>query len=885
MNEVKDFFIQRNNDNQIILKEKVDKEIFKISENNAFKSKILSNPLCINNFRGISFRNMTANENKLIKLNNNLNIKISHKPYETKNFFLSKIFKNNLTENIQNLFVNREKELLKKKNKIINRNEQRLLDRNINLKKINSSNDIFIENQSKDYFTKKLFEGSNSNCNLLNNSNNDINNIQSSEYKENKLNELTKFGLFNIDFKPNFDIEKNKNNSKDNKNIINFTSNINNNRKESEILPKNIINFKNRYKHLFSINIKKIKKNSSNDFQKRDSNENKLITKKPIILESIDKKMSKNKSNIYYFESKALNNYTPIIKKSKLLFNNENNKRIIYQYLILKGNASYLIKNCMYHRINWVEVSESEKFKLNIFNFKWKQTSHKIDYYNLGKRMKQMVNHFEHHSIITNKAKMFISLMNYCEKMNLSVFKYVPFTIIFKIKDKRKIKDSEKQKKWNKKLEKLKNFIQNIEKNVIAYDEIGKYVKDKEYIELIKSRKEAEKMKQENKEKIKSTENDIYKGKYEIYSDIFPRPKFSEKLNKELDKNSLSIGKKTLIEIPQTHFKSNNMWVLKAINLNRGKCIKVVNSFQQMEKVINKFKSGVDPSNFTLEEIDPEGKNELHNIEEEKKDNLDTKENNDIENNKEIKVEEKDLYNCTRIIIQKYIENPLLYRGRKCDMRVWVLLSHKMQVFLFKEGHLKTCSIEYDVNSKDAFSHITNYSFQKYNSNFQKFEKGNEVPFYEFQKFIDEKYPEKKYDIKKELIPKLKDIISITMRSAKNKINKNNRNFQFEIFGYDFMLDTDFNLFLIEINTNPGLEISSPWIKVIVPRMLDDALRLTIDKVFHSVYDFTKIYKEDKIDEPTSKENIGETSNKNIIQNLNDGKKIEDEEKNNENNK
>ena len=70
---------------------------------------------------------------------------------------------------------------------------------------------------------------------------------------------------------------------------------------------------------------------------------------------------------------------------------------------------------------------------------------------------------------------MFINMMKYCEKRNLSVFKYVPFTIVFKIKDRRKIKNKEKQKRWNAKLEKLKNFIQNIEKNVKNYHEIGKY--------------------------------------------------------------------------------------------------------------------------------------------------------------------------------------------------------------------------------------------------------------------------------------------------------------------------------------------------------------------------------------------------------------------------
>jgi hypothetical protein len=88
----------------------------------------------------------------------------------------------------------------------------------------------------------------------------------------------------------------------------------------------------------------------------------------------------------------------------------------------------------------------------------------------------------------------------------------------------------------------------------------------------------------------------------------------------------------------------------------------------------------------------------------------------------------------------------------------------------------------------------------------------------------------------------IKEIIKVTMLCGRNKINKNKRNFQFEIFGYDFMMDSDFNVFLIEINFNPGLEISSPWIQIVVPRMLDDALRLTLDKVFEPVYDFNKNY-------------------------------------------
>ena len=49
-------------------------------------------------------------------------------------------------------------------------------------------------------------------------------------------------------------------------------------------------------------------------------------------------------------------------------------------------------------------------------------------------------------------------------------------------------------------------------------------------------------------------------------------------------------------------------------------------------------------------------------------------------------------------------------------------------------------------------------------------------------------------------------------------------------------MDINYKPFLLEINTNPGYEESSPLIKTLVPRMIDDALRLTIDKEFEVYY-------------------------------------------------
>ena len=49
------------------------------------------------------------------------------------------------------------------------------------------------------------------------------------------------------------------------------------------------------------------------------------------------------------------------------------------------------------------------------------------------------------------------------------------------------------------------------------------------------------------------------------------------------------------------------------------------------------------------------------------------------------------------------------------------------------------------------------------------------------------------------------------------KINK--------IFGLDFMIDEDFKMYLIEVNTNPCLETSTTLLARLIPNMVENALK------------------------------------------------------------
>ncbi len=79
---------------------------------------------------------------------------------------------------------------------------------------------------------------------------------------------------------------------------------------------------------------------------------------------------------------------------------------------------------------------------------------------------------------------------------------------------------------------------------------------------------------------------------------------------------------------------------------------------------------------------------------------------------------------------------------------------------------------------------------------------------------------------------RIKDLIIDTFLAVKNQLNPNYRKNCFELFGYDFLIDEDFRVWLIEVNTNPYLGIANEYIANLLPKMLDDIMRITVDPLF-----------------------------------------------------
>lgn len=241
-------------------------------------------------------------------------------------------------------------------------------------------------------------------------------------------------------------------------------------------------------------------------------------------------------------------------------------------------------------------------------------------------------------------------------------------------------------------------------------------------------------------------------------------------------------------------------------------------------------------------------------------------------------------------ICQKYLEAPLLYHGRKFDLRVWAVLADDpksplgLRVYAFREGYARTSSEAYHLStdaaditqpqvttqsqpphgvpghapelSSDAQAaaaaavadaaaaaaarhrviHLTNYCQQVRCANCSKFEEGNSVSFDDIQASI---HPTSGLQFRQDVLPKIFGLVADAALAARSELLRglhdygNGRRVA-ALCGYDFMISENGQPFLIEVNANPLLAPQNEWHDQLVSRMIDDYVELAADGSFRT---------------------------------------------------
>lgn len=200
---------------------------------------------------------------------------------------------------------------------------------------------------------------------------------------------------------------------------------------------------------------------------------------------------------------------------------------------------------------------------------------------------------------------------------------------------------------------------------------------------------------------------------------------------------------------------TNHMFIIKPSMANKAAGIKVFNSLDDLRAM------------FEVEESSDE---------EEEEDDYDDRE---------------DLSQVREWVIQRYIDQPLLVDERKFHIRAYVLAKSNIQVYLYRDMLALFAMKKYDTeNLDDNLIHLTNTCIQQDEEEFN--EQASVKLFWELG--LDQKDLEHCFDQMKKILADIFDACTSEMTTFQAMPNA------FELFGIDFMIDKDLNVYFLEAN-------------------------------------------------------------------------------------
>ncbi|ORX54877.1 hypothetical protein BCR36DRAFT_13404 [Piromyces finnis] len=186
-----------------------------------------------------------------------------------------------------------------------------------------------------------------------------------------------------------------------------------------------------------------------------------------------------------------------------------------------------------------------------------------------------------------------------------------------------------------------------------------------------------------------------------------------------------------------------------------------------------------------------------------------------------------DLTYNNRIVLQKYIRDPLLISGYKFDLRCYVMVkgTYPLNIYLYEEGLARFATNKYDTDDiTNVFSHLTNTSINKLspelNNTKDKVGPGCKWSLKKLRSYFKEN------KINFEIIwNKIKAIIILTLLPAIYETKDDNSQC-FELFGFDIIIDNSLKPWLLEVNLSPALNNECYIDTIVKTALLNDVVNL-----------------------------------------------------------
>ncbi|KAI5095675.1 inactive polyglycylase TTLL10 [Silurus meridionalis] len=184
------------------------------------------------------------------------------------------------------------------------------------------------------------------------------------------------------------------------------------------------------------------------------------------------------------------------------------------------------------------------------------------------------------------------------------------------------------------------------------------------------------------------------------------------------------------------------------------------------------------------------------------------------------------------MIAQRYIQNPLLLKGKKFDVRSYFLIACTTPYMVFfRHGYVRlTCDL-YDPKSNNLTAHLTNQYMQKKNPLYSMLKEETVWSMEHFNTYINEKFVLLKGLPRDWALSvftrRMQQIIAHCFLAVKSKLEC--KLGYFDLIGCDFLIDDDFKVWLLEMNCNPALHTNCEVLKEVVPRTVTETLDLAME--------------------------------------------------------